>query len=141
MCLRSLGFVALCTGLVAACDKAEPQDVAIATSGAPASALPGGEATPTATTQMKVGVGEKEVKELEAMCAAVDHDYIDGTLTDYFRNVKSTTTWGAALQAKADESTTPGRVLLEAMKQAGIDATDTRVPACGRIFEYIDDVE
>ena len=107
----------------------------------PAAAAPPNDDAQAPPAAPKASIGESEVRELEAMCAAVDHDYIDGTLSDYFRDVKSQTDWSKGVQAKADESTTPGRVLLAAMKDAGVAETDKRLPACGRIFEYIDDVE
>ena len=138
MCLRSLGFVLTLAFPLLACGGAEAPEGAIAT---PEAATPPEAEAKAPKEPAKATIGEAEIKELEAMCAAVDHDYIDGTLTDYFRNVKSQTDWGKGVQKKADESTTPGRVLLAEMKDGGLEPTDARVPACGRIFDYIDDVE
>ena len=138
MCLRSLGFALLLLAPSPACDSADPPAEAIAT---PQTAAPPPTEDNAPLPPSKASIGSAEIAELEAMCAAVDHDYIDGTLSDYFRDVKSQTDWGKGVQAKADESTTPGRVLLAAMKDAGVAETDKRLPACGRIFEYIDDVE
>ena len=75
------------------------------------------------------------------MCAAVDHDYNDGTLSDYFRGLTCQTPWGQELRARADESITPARLLLAAAKAGGLKESDGRLPACVRLFEYIDDVE
>ncbi len=81
-----------------------------------------------------------EIADLERMCAAVDHDYVDGTLSDYFADTKSETTWGRELQARADESTTPGRELLRAARSRGW-TPQLGAPSCVRLFDYLDDVE
>ena len=133
-----LTFVALSTG---ACGEGE--------GGAPAIANPQvanrPEPTPAAPgkpTEAEASArSEAELADLEAMCAAVDHDYNDGTLSDYFKGLSSSTPWGKELQARADESTSPGRLLLAAARESGLPDVDPRAPACGRIFEYIDDVE
>ena len=81
------------------------------------------------------------VADLEAMCAAVDRDYDDGTLSDYFAGLRTTSAWGARLRARADESTTPGRILEEAARAVGVTDSTPGLTACRRLFEYLDDVE
>lgn len=121
----------------AGCGEAEKPQPAIAT---PAPAPGAGEVT-AAPEAAAVERSAEELADLEAMCAAVDHDYNDGTLSDYFRGLESKTAWGQALQKRADASTSPGRLLLEAARAAGLKEVDARAPACGRLSEYIDDVE
>jgi hypothetical protein len=142
MCLRLQGFTALAL-LVSAlgasgCGASEPDAKAIAApKPAPAPPEPQARASPPSASDLDAN----QIADLEAMCAAVDHDYNDGTLSDYFKGLACQTAWGEELRERADESTTPGRVLLQAAKQAGLSNTDTRTPACARIFDYIDDVE
>lgn len=75
------------------------------------------------------------------MCAAVDKDYIDGTLSDYFAGLEATSAWGKSLRTRADESPTPGRVLEAAARERGWAAGSNMAPSCAKLFEYLDDVE
>jgi hypothetical protein len=81
------------------------------------------------------------VADLETMCERVEHDYNDGTLTDYFSGLKVGTDWGNAVLRRGDASTQPGRVLEAAADELGYTPEPNERSACGRLFDVLDDLE
>ena len=83
--------------------------------------------------------------DLEALCAALNHDYVDGTLTDYYREVHPTTPLGQQWKKAGEESVQPGRALAvayaEHLARAPGEAPGEGMPACARLFEELDDLE
>ncbi|PRP93012.1 hypothetical protein ENSA5_45730 [Enhygromyxa salina] len=75
------------------------------------------------------------------MCKAVDHDYGDGTLGDYYRGLKARTAWGQAQLAAGNESITPGRLLEKAVAELDPGAKDPILEHCRKLLDYLDDVE
>ncbi|MCA9687866.1 MAG: hypothetical protein KC457_37255, partial [Myxococcales bacterium] len=45
-----------------------------------------------------------KLADLDELCAAVDHDYKDGTLGDYYAKVEMRTDWGRAQRDAGNES-------------------------------------
>ncbi len=82
-----------------------------------------------------------ELGDLEAMCAALDHDYIDGTLSDYYADVKPATTWGEEIKKAGDAADQPGRHL-EGAAEALAKESGLELPApCTKLFDVLDDLE
>ncbi|TPV95829.1 MAG: hypothetical protein B7733_07830 [Myxococcales bacterium FL481] len=75
------------------------------------------------------------------MCAAVDHDYVDGTLSATFRGIAVSSAAGRALLAAAREADRPGRHVLAAARQVSPDLAHPELGACRKLDDYIDDVE
>lgn len=75
------------------------------------------------------------------MCKAVDHDYADGTLRDYYSGLKLRTAWGRAQRQAGDESTQPGRALEQAAAELSMSALDPPLEHCTKLFDYLDEVE
>ena len=87
-----------------------------------------------------------KLADLDAMCKALDHDYVDGTLTDYYRDIQPKTAWGKAQRDAGNESIQPGRLLEKAVAElapAGAPAgtVDPALPHCQTLLDYLDDVE
>lgn len=133
---------------MAACGGPQPTEDHTAAGHAPKSTA-GSEPSPTAPApsgevEAKENTGaasSKEIADLEQLCAALDKDYIDGTLSDYFAGIKSSTPWGEGLRKRANESATPGRDLEAAAKEKSLAAGPSVAPSCARLFDYLDDVE
>ena len=84
--------------------------------------------------------------DLETLCAALNKDYVDGTLTDYYQNLSLTTAFGKDLRRRGEASMKPGRILeagLASLKKTlGQDnADDPATPACAQLFDELDDLE
>lgn len=85
--------------------------------------------------------GAAELADLSALCAAIDHDYIDGTLSDYYADVEPGTQWGTATMKAGDVADQPGRHLEGAAKEL-TSATGMAMPAaCTKFFPQLDDLE
>jgi hypothetical protein len=82
-----------------------------------------------------------KLADLDAMCKALDHDYIDGTLTDYYRDIQPKTEWGKAQKQAGDASIQPGRLLEKAVAELSPDAKDPALTNCRKLLDYLDDVE
>lgn len=80
-----------------------------------------------------------KLADLDAMCKALDHDYVDGTLTDYYRDIEPRTEWGKAQRDAGNESIKPGRLLEQAVEQLSPGANE--LPNCRKLLDYLDDVE
>lgn len=75
------------------------------------------------------------------MCAALDHDYVDGTLSDYYAGVKPATSWGQQVKKAGDAADQPGRHL-EGEAKALIEGSELELPApCTKLFDVLDDLE
>lgn len=137
-----LALLALVAGAAPACSKdadAEAQAGARAGGGAAAAASgPLSGSAPARDDPSPATALQRD--DLEAMCAAVDHDYVDGTLSDYFAGLETRSPWGAALEKRAADSMTPGRELQKAAAAAGLDGPKLP-PSCAKLFDYLDDVE
>ena len=82
-----------------------------------------------------------ELKDLGAMCAALDHDYIDGTLSDYYAEVKPATAWGERVKKAGDAADQPGRHL-EGEAKSLTETAGLELPeACTELFDVLDDLE
>ncbi|MEZ4383101.1 MAG: hypothetical protein R3A79_17370 [Nannocystaceae bacterium] len=81
--------------------------------------------------------------DLEVLCAALNKDYVDGTLTDYYGALKGkmTTAFGDDLRRRGEASMEPGRILEAARKTLGDAAGDPATPACDKLFDELDDLE
>jgi hypothetical protein len=82
-----------------------------------------------------------KLADLDAMCKAVDHDYDDGTLTDYYRDIEPRTEWGKAQRDAGNESIKPGRLLEKAVAELSPGAKDPALTNCRKLLDYLDDVE
>jgi hypothetical protein len=82
-----------------------------------------------------------KLADLDALCKALDHDYIDGTLSDYYRGIEPRTEWGKAQRDAGNESIKPARLLEKAVADLAVDAEDPGIPHCRKLLDYIDDVE
>jgi len=85
--------------------------------------------------------GAAERADLDHLCAALDHDYIDGTLSDYYGEVEPVTDWGNEVRDAGNEADLPGRHLQKEAK-AFTDATGEPMPAsCTELFAQLEDLE
>jgi hypothetical protein len=82
-----------------------------------------------------------KLRDLDDMCKAVDHDYADGTLRDYYSGLKLRTTWGTALRQAGDVSTMPGRTLERAAAELAVGGEELAPEHCRKLFDYLDEVE
>lgn len=83
----------------------------------------------------------ERVNDLDALCRALDHDYVDGTLSDYYAKVEPKTEWGRERLREGEESITPGRLLQKATTQLAVDLDDPELTSCRKLFDEIDDLE
>lgn len=106
---------------------------------APASETPRKPAAPTPSTPAAGG----ERADFEALCKALNHDYIDGTLTDYYRNVAPTTALGRTVRTEGNDSVTPGRDLLAALTKflGPENPPGPQMPHCSELIDQIDELE
>jgi hypothetical protein len=85
--------------------------------------------------------------DVELLCAALNHDYIDGTLSDYYRDVRPTTALGRELRETGNASITPGRALSLALRDyatthpVAASWPDDAMPQCAQLFEELGDLE
>jgi hypothetical protein len=84
--------------------------------------------------------GDK-LADLETLCKALDRDYVDGTLSDYYRDVELRTEWGKAQRDAGNESIKPGRLLEKAVAELSADTKDPALEHCRKLLDYLDDVE
>ena len=81
-----------------------------------------------------------KLADLDALCKALDHDYIDGTLSDYYRDVEPRTEWGKAQREAGNQAMQPGRLLEKAVAELAPTAAEP-VEHCRKLLDYLDDVE
>jgi hypothetical protein len=84
---------------------------------------------------------EQRVADLEALCRALDHDYVDGTLSDYYAKVEPKTEWGRERVREGEESITPGRLLQNAATGLGVDLDGPELASCRKLFDELEDLE
>jgi hypothetical protein len=82
-----------------------------------------------------------KLADLDDLCKALDHDYVDGTLSDYYRGIDPRTAWGKALRDAGNESIHPGRLLEKAVAELSPGAEDPTLEHCRKLLDYLDDVE
>ncbi|MFO7561500.1 MAG: hypothetical protein R6X02_02555, partial [Enhygromyxa sp.] len=82
-----------------------------------------------------------KLADLDALCKALDHDYDDGTLSDYYADVQPRTEWGKAQREAGNESIQPGRLLEKAVAELSPGAEDPALEHCRKLLDYLDDVE
>jgi hypothetical protein len=83
----------------------------------------------------------ERVADLDALCRALDHDYGDGTLSDYYAKVVPETAWGRDRLREGEESITPGRLLQKASTDLGADLEGPDLAGCRKLFDEIDELE
>ncbi len=74
------------------------------------------------------------------LCKALNHDYIDGTLTDYYGRVSPTTERGRLAREVGNASVTPGRDLIRAFTDL-LGPDHVPGPHCRELVEQIDELE
>jgi hypothetical protein len=79
--------------------------------------------------------------DLDDLCEALDRDYVDGTLSDYYRDIEPRTEWGKAQRDAGNESIQPGRLLEKAVAELSPAAKDPALEHCRKLLDYLDDVE
>lgn len=82
-----------------------------------------------------------KLADLNDMCGALNHDYDDGTLTDYYRDVKPRTEWGKAQREAGNKAMQPGRLLEKAVAELSPGARGPALEHCRKLLDYIDEVE
>jgi hypothetical protein len=82
-----------------------------------------------------------KLADLEDLCKALDRDYVDGTLSDYYRDIEPRTEWGKAQRKAGNESMQPGRLLEKAVAELSADTKDPALEHCRKLLDYLDDVE
>lgn len=82
-----------------------------------------------------------KLADLDAMCQAVDRDYGDGTLGDYYAGLVPKTEWGKQQIAAGNATIQPGRLLEQAVKQLAPGGQLDQLAHCRKLLDYLDDVE
>jgi hypothetical protein len=82
-----------------------------------------------------------KLRDLDDMCKAVDHDYADGTLRDYYSGLRLRTAWGLGLRQIGEASIQPGHTLERAADELSVEPGDPAVEHCTKLFDYLDEVE
>jgi hypothetical protein len=83
----------------------------------------------------------ERVADLDALCRALDNDYVDGTLSDYYAKVEPNSDWGRERLREGEESITPGRLLQQAATQIAADLDQPELAGCQKLFDEIDELE
>jgi hypothetical protein len=136
------------SGPPAKTDTAKPQPVTGPS--APADAKPESPSDPELADKLA---------DLDDMCKALNRDYGDGTLGDYYAGFEPRTSWGKQQITAGNESTQPGRLLERAMVElsapvsgagelsAPVSDAGELAPGsdalahCRKLLEYLDEVE
>jgi hypothetical protein len=121
-----------------ACRAAEPDRPAQADAATP---QPGSAPQPASPPPQPSSDPElaNKLADLDDMCKALNRDYGDGTLGDYYAGLELRTNWGKQQIAAGNESMQPGRLLELAIVELapGSDA----LGHCRKLLEYLDEVE
>jgi hypothetical protein len=80
-----------------------------------------------------------KLADLDDMCKALNRDYGDGTLGDYYAGLEPRTNWAKQQIAVGNESMQPGRLLERAVVELA-PGSDT-LAHCRKLLEYLDEVE
>ncbi|MEE9383672.1 MAG: hypothetical protein V3V08_09690 [Nannocystaceae bacterium] len=75
------------------------------------------------------------------LCAAVNRDYVDGTLSATFRGLSPRSPQGQAILHAAAQADQPGRYLLAQAHRLSASLRAPGLAACNKLADYIDDVE
>jgi hypothetical protein len=81
---------------------------------------------------------EAKLADLADLCTALNRDYGDGTLGDYYAKVEPRTEWGKQQVAAGNETIQPGRMLEKAIQQL---APQSPPEPCRKLLDYLDEVE
>jgi hypothetical protein len=83
-----------------------------------------------------------KLADLDAMCEALNRDYGDGTLGDYYAGLVPRTDWGKQQIAAGNATIQPGRLLERAIADltAGTQHAD-QLDHCRKLLDDLDDVE
>jgi hypothetical protein len=120
-----------------ACRTAEPDRPAQADAAAPQpETSPAASPAPQPSSDPEAA---NKLADLDDMCKALNRDYGDGTLGDYYAGLELRTNWGKQQIAAGNESMQPGRLLERAIVELspGSDA----LGHCRKLLEYLDEVE
>ncbi|NVB39724.1 hypothetical protein G6O69_17910 [Pseudenhygromyxa sp. WMMC2535] len=82
-----------------------------------------------------------KLADLEDMCVAIDHDYKDGTLGDYYADIEPRTAWGRKVRDAGNESIQPGRLLEKEIQALDPSGREPALKTCRVLLDYLDDVE
>lgn len=99
------------------------------------------ESTPSKPMPERSADHAERIGDLDALCRAVDHDYVDGTLSDYYAKVVPKTEWGRERLREGEESITPGRLLQKAATELAGDLDGPELAGCRKLFDEIDELE
>lgn len=97
--------------------------------------------TPTPTTSPTDPQLDAKLADLDAMCEALNRDYGDGTLGDYYAGLVPRTDWGKQQVAAGNATIQPGRLLERAIAELAPGPQLDRIGHCGKLLDYLDDVE
>ncbi len=81
------------------------------------------------------------IADLDRLCRALDHDYVDGTLSDYYAKLEPGTEWGRERLREGEESMTPGRLLQAAATAIAADLEAAELAGCRKLFDELDELE
>jgi hypothetical protein len=135
---------------LAACRDAAPEARGPATASSPPLAEPAPE--PESPTKQERGPapaaapsneGEHAAKlaDLDAMCEALNRDYGDGTLGDYYVGLVPRTDWGKQQIAAGNATIQPGRLLERAVAELAPGEQTNGLVHCRKLLDYLDEVE
>jgi hypothetical protein len=83
----------------------------------------------------------ERLADLDMLCAALEHDYVDGTLSDYYAKLEPNTAWGRERLREGEESITPGTLLQQAATSIAAPLDEPGLVHCKRLFEVLDELE
>lgn len=83
----------------------------------------------------------ERVADLDMLCAALDRDYVDGTLSDYYAKLEPRTEWGRERLREGEETITPGRLLQQAATSIAADLDSPGLAHCKQLFDVLDELE
>ncbi|GEM_PF-3641707 len=134
------------TSLLACDAETKRAKISSSTGAIPSERLGSPQRSPSLAAPRRTGIQSSarntaELADLDNLCAALDKDYIDGTLSDYYARTMPRTVWGKALRIAGSASVQPARALEKELKDVDPNGTSAKLPHCHILLEYIDDVE
>jgi hypothetical protein len=145
LALITLSLLA-CRSATGTSEQARPASGASSTSASaptPAPARPAS-ASASATEQPSPSAAPdhaERLADLDMLCAALDRDYVDGTLSDYYAKLEPRTAWGRERLREGEDSITPGRLLQQAATSIAADLDSPALARCKPLFEVLDELE
>jgi hypothetical protein len=82
-----------------------------------------------------------KLADLDAMCEALNRDYGDGTLGDYYAGLVPRTDWGKQQIAAGNATIQPGRLLERAVAELASGEQANQLVHCRKLLDYLDEVE